>query len=313
MRPNRSCTRCAIATVSALRVTSTRIAKPASPSSAAVSCAASTLMSATATRAPSRAKACAIARPMPLPAPVTTATLSLRRIDRSCIHRLRSAHFSCRGYLVPLYFSYVMFRFFEHRVPMGIRELRSFVAVAERGSLSAAAEVLYLSVPALSAQIANLERELGTVLFDRTRKPARLTGAGQGVLATSTRRAGAVRAVGNTGCRACRPRGNLRARFDPDRIDERHPACAAGATRRPSTPHGARAPRPVAVVRRAATPRRDRCGDHQRAAHRLARRAVGAVHRGAGARDRARATRAAAATRRCCGNCRTSASTATSG
>ena len=66
---------------------------------------------------------------------------------------------------------------------MGIRELRSFVAVAERGSLSAAAEVLYLSVPALSAQIANLERELGTVLFDRSRKPARLTGAGQGVLA----------------------------------------------------------------------------------------------------------------------------------
>ena len=66
---------------------------------------------------------------------------------------------------------------------MGIRELRSFVAVAERGGLSAAAEVLYLSIPAISAQISNLEHELKIPLFDRSRKPARLTGAGQAVLA----------------------------------------------------------------------------------------------------------------------------------
>jgi DNA-binding transcriptional LysR family regulator len=66
---------------------------------------------------------------------------------------------------------------------MGIRELKTFVAVVERGSLSAAAETLYLSVPAVSAQIANLEQRLGAVLFDRTRKPARVTSAGQALVA----------------------------------------------------------------------------------------------------------------------------------
>lgn len=66
---------------------------------------------------------------------------------------------------------------------MGIRELKTFVTVVERGSLSAAAEALYLSVPAVSAQIANLEQRLGAVLFDRTRKPARVTSAGQALVA----------------------------------------------------------------------------------------------------------------------------------
>jgi len=65
---------------------------------------------------------------------------------------------------------------------MGIREFKTFVTVAERGSLSAAADQLCLSVPAVSAQIARLEEELGAMLFDRARKPARLTHAGQAVL-----------------------------------------------------------------------------------------------------------------------------------
>lgn len=65
---------------------------------------------------------------------------------------------------------------------MGIRELRAFVAVADRGSLSAAAETLFLSLPAVSAQIANLEAEVGQVLFDRSRKPARPNSAGQALL-----------------------------------------------------------------------------------------------------------------------------------
>ncbi len=65
---------------------------------------------------------------------------------------------------------------------MGIREFKTFVTVAERGSLSAAGEVLCLSVPAVSAQIARLEQELGAALLDRAHKPARLTLAGQAVL-----------------------------------------------------------------------------------------------------------------------------------
>lgn len=65
---------------------------------------------------------------------------------------------------------------------MGLRELRAFVAVADRGSLSAAAETLFLSLPAVSAQIAKLEAEVGQMLFDRARKPARLNSAGQSLL-----------------------------------------------------------------------------------------------------------------------------------
>lgn len=65
---------------------------------------------------------------------------------------------------------------------MGIRELRTFLAVTERGSLSAAADVLSLSIPAVSGQIARLEGELGESLFDRSFKPARLSTAGRNVL-----------------------------------------------------------------------------------------------------------------------------------
>ena len=65
---------------------------------------------------------------------------------------------------------------------MGLRELKALVAVADAGSLTAAADVLHLSVPAVSAQIAALEASLGTVLFDRARKPARLNAAGGVVL-----------------------------------------------------------------------------------------------------------------------------------
>lgn len=66
---------------------------------------------------------------------------------------------------------------------MQIRELRTFIAVAERGGISAAAEALYLSVPAVSAQLSRLEDDLSTRLFDRSRKPVRLNAAGHALLA----------------------------------------------------------------------------------------------------------------------------------
>lgn len=66
---------------------------------------------------------------------------------------------------------------------MGIRELKTFVAVAERGSLSAGADARFISLPAVSAQIASLEAEWGVSLFDRTRKPSRLTTEGMALLA----------------------------------------------------------------------------------------------------------------------------------
>jgi molybdate transport repressor ModE-like protein len=50
---------------------------------------------------------------------------------------------------------------------MEIRDLRVFVAVAEEGSLSAAARRLHMSQPAVTQIIQTLERQLGGRLLDR--------------------------------------------------------------------------------------------------------------------------------------------------
>lgn len=51
---------------------------------------------------------------------------------------------------------------------MELQQLKYFKAVAEIGKISAAAESLYISAPALSTSIARLEKELGVQLFDRS-------------------------------------------------------------------------------------------------------------------------------------------------
>ena len=58
-------------------------------------------------------------------------------------------------------------------------QLRYFLAVAEEGGFSRAAEALYLAQPSLSQAIRTLERRLGTELFDRSGHPIRLTAAGE--------------------------------------------------------------------------------------------------------------------------------------
>ena len=50
---------------------------------------------------------------------------------------------------------------------MELRHLKYFIAVAECGSVSAAANQLYIAQPALSSNIKSLEEELGTKLFIR--------------------------------------------------------------------------------------------------------------------------------------------------
>ena len=61
---------------------------------------------------------------------------------------------------------------------MDIAALQSFLAVAETGSFSRAAERVFLTQPAVSKRIAALEAQLGTRLFDRIGKRAQLTPAG---------------------------------------------------------------------------------------------------------------------------------------
>ncbi|MCV6706596.1 LysR family transcriptional regulator [Neisseria meningitidis] len=58
-------------------------------------------------------------------------------------------------------------------------QLKSFVAVAHEGNLTQAAKRLFLSQPAVSAQIKALEEYVGTLLFRRTGKGMVLTRAGE--------------------------------------------------------------------------------------------------------------------------------------
>lgn len=59
------------------------------------------------------------------------------------------------------------------------RHLQCFLAVAERGSLQQAAQALAITQPAVSKTLKELEATLGTRLFERGRKGARLTPSGE--------------------------------------------------------------------------------------------------------------------------------------
>src|SRR4051812_46575124 len=65
---------------------------------------------------------------------------------------------------------------------MEIHQLRYFVAVAEEGSFSNAAEREHVSQPSLSQQIQKLEAELNQQLFDRLPRSVALTEAGRTLL-----------------------------------------------------------------------------------------------------------------------------------
>lgn len=62
---------------------------------------------------------------------------------------------------------------------MELLQLKYFKTVAELGKISAAAEALYISTPALSTSISRLERELGVQLFDRYAKRIELNRQGE--------------------------------------------------------------------------------------------------------------------------------------
>lgn len=62
---------------------------------------------------------------------------------------------------------------------MDLRELRTFILVAQTGSLSKASDRLRLAQPALSRQIKLLEEEIGVQLFYRSPRGMHLSGAGE--------------------------------------------------------------------------------------------------------------------------------------
>ena len=70
----------------------------------------------------------------------------------------------------------------EYDRSMELQQLRYVVAVAETNNFTRAAERCLVVQSALSHQIARLERELGTRLFERTSRRVRLTSAGAAFL-----------------------------------------------------------------------------------------------------------------------------------
>ncbi|WP_067466245.1 LysR family transcriptional regulator [Actinomadura macra] len=65
---------------------------------------------------------------------------------------------------------------------MELRQLEYFVAVTEEASFTKAAARLHVAQPGVSAQIRQLERELGQPLLDRSGRTVRLTEVGAAVL-----------------------------------------------------------------------------------------------------------------------------------
>ena len=65
---------------------------------------------------------------------------------------------------------------------MELRELKSFCMAAKAGGISKAAIELGLGQPTVTTHIRKLEREMGAVLFDRSKRPIRLTPSGAALL-----------------------------------------------------------------------------------------------------------------------------------
>lgn len=63
--------------------------------------------------------------------------------------------------------------------PVELRQLRYFLTVSETLSFTRAAQRLYVSQPAVTSAVRQLEDELGITLFDRSQKNPRLTAEGR--------------------------------------------------------------------------------------------------------------------------------------
>ncbi|MFG2004373.1 LysR family transcriptional regulator [Spirillospora sp. NPDC048911] len=65
---------------------------------------------------------------------------------------------------------------------MNLRQLRYVVATADHGTMTSAAQALYVAQPALSRAVRELERELGVELFARSGRGVVLTAVGEQVV-----------------------------------------------------------------------------------------------------------------------------------
>ena len=103
---------------------------------------------------------------------------------------------------------------------MDLRQLNTFAAIVEHGTVSRAALRLHTAQPALSRQLGALEEELGVKLFDRIRRRLVLTAEGEQLLGDCR---AILRSVGSLGERAQALRrgegGVLKVAATPQMID----------------------------------------------------------------------------------------------
>jgi LysR family hca operon transcriptional activator len=89
---------------------------------------------------------------------------------------------------------------------MELRHLRYFIAVAEEGSVTVAAETrLHTAQPSLSRQLRDLETEVGTPLFTRGARGVELTNAGRAFLVHARLAVGQATEAVQAARRAARP------------------------------------------------------------------------------------------------------------
>lgn len=97
---------------------------------------------------------------------------------------------------------------------ISLEDIESFVAVAEHGSVSRAAERLGLAQPVVSRRVQRLEAALRVELLDRSTRPSGLTSAGAqalGACRLALRAIGELRALGRPGA----PSGEIRLGIAP--------------------------------------------------------------------------------------------------
>lgn len=94
---------------------------------------------------------------------------------------------------------------------MTFQQLEYFIAAAEYGSISKAANAFFVSQTAITQQVRALEESIGTALFDRSCRPLRLTPAGEVFLMESRALTERLKtAISKTRGAAEGPAGNVR-------------------------------------------------------------------------------------------------------
>ena len=85
---------------------------------------------------------------------------------------------------------------------MELRELRSFCTAARVRSISRAADILEIGQPTVTTHIKKLESELGTILFDRVKRPIQLTLSGKTLADLATPLVEGIDALADTAAEA---------------------------------------------------------------------------------------------------------------